>query len=100
MSDLTSTCALWYDIPMDSTTHTTPTTHLQGIGTMPARPAADIKVGDTLIWNYGYESKVEAITPRGKTMITLHTSWVNHGTVCTGQRHHKLTSLLVVKETI
>ena len=64
---------------------------------MPATPASDIQIGDTLIWNYGYQSLVTGIKPRGKTMVTFTTTWINHGTTCTGERHHKLTSLLAVK---
>jgi len=28
--------------------------HLQGIGKLPAKPAAEVKIGDVLSWNYSY----------------------------------------------
>lgn len=37
------------------------TIHLQGIGQVQAKQAADIKPGDVLMWNYGYTSTVTAI---------------------------------------
>jgi len=35
---------------------------LQGIGSVPAKQAGEIKIGDTLIWNYGYKSMVKNVT--------------------------------------
>jgi hypothetical protein len=36
------------------------TIHLQAVGNVPAIPAADLKVGDQLIWNYGRPYEVAA----------------------------------------
>lgn len=38
------------------------TINLQGIGSHKAKQAQDIKIGDKLLWNYGYISTVKAIT--------------------------------------
>lgn len=35
--------------------------YLIGWGEVNAQPAGNIKVGDTLMWNYGYKSKVLSI---------------------------------------
>lgn len=50
---------------------TTGTTHLQGIGRVQAKPAREIKIGDVLVWNYGYTSRVLGIEPSktGKTLV-------------------------------
>jgi len=37
------------------------TIHLQAVGNVPAIPAADLKVGDQLIWNYGRPYEVTAV---------------------------------------
>lgn len=47
---------------MDATTNTTNASkHLQGIGRKTAKPAAEIIVGDVLVWNYGCLSTVDAV---------------------------------------
>lgn len=61
---------------MDSNTNTNQTTHLQGIGRVPAIPANDLRVGDTIIYNYGSRSVVCGITARGKSQIIVHTAAV------------------------
>ena len=53
---------------MDSTAHTT-TIHLQGIGNVPAKPAQELRNGDTVMWNFGYTSLIVDIVPRGKTQL-------------------------------
>lgn len=58
---------------MDSKTNTN-TTHLQGIGRVPAKPAGELEVGDVIIYNYGYRSTVCGIIARGKTQIIIHTA--------------------------
>lgn len=46
------------------------TINLQGIGQMMAVPAANIKPGDVLMWNYGYTSTVLAIlSETSKSMV-------------------------------
>jgi hypothetical protein len=39
------------------------TMHLQGIGKVLAVPLADIRAGDTLMWNYGATSQVVSVEP-------------------------------------
>lgn len=31
------------------------TTHLQGLGTVKSKAAGDFKVGESMLWNYGFE---------------------------------------------
>jgi hypothetical protein len=46
------------------------TVHLQGIGQVQAKPAADIKPGDVLMWNFGYTSTVLALlSETAKSMV-------------------------------
>jgi hypothetical protein len=49
------------------------TTHLQGLGSQNAKPAREIKIGDTLIWNFGCTSKVIGILKETKTQIIIKT---------------------------
>lgn len=64
---------------MDSNTAITQTTHLQGVGRVPAIPANDLQVGDVIIYNFGYRSTVCGITPRGKTQLVVHTAQLGGG---------------------
>lgn len=45
--------------------------HLQGIGEQNATEAQNVKVGDVLVWNYGYTSTVKSISTNksGKTLL-------------------------------
>lgn len=45
--------------------------HLQGIGNKPAKQADKIKIGDSLIWNFGYTSIVTDVkeTKSGKSIV-------------------------------
>jgi hypothetical protein len=38
-----------------------PTRHLQGIGSVHAKPAGNLRPGDVTVWNYGYTATVEGI---------------------------------------
>lgn len=49
---------------------------LQGIGIVPEQPARNIRVGDTLVWNYGYTETVKAVTP-SKTGKTLNVTIID-----------------------
>ena len=46
------------------------TIHLQSYGLAPAKPAIDFKVGDVMLWNFGYTSVVTEITNETEKMIT------------------------------
>lgn len=63
---------------MDSNQITT-TTHLQGVGRVPAIAANDLQIGDTIIYNFGYRSTVCGITAKGKTQLVVHTVAHNGG---------------------
>lgn len=41
---------------------------LQGIGNHPAKLAADLKVGDVTVWNYGAKDSITAIANGAKTL--------------------------------
>lgn len=49
---------------------TTPTIQLQSIGKVRGKVAGDLKVGDVILWNFGYTSVVETIEFRGKSVYT------------------------------
>nr|DAU09519.1 MAG TPA: hypothetical protein [Caudoviricetes sp.] len=70
------------------------TIHLQGIGQHPAKPAGELKVGDTLCWNFGYTSRLTEIVKQTKHTITFRTVSPN-GYI--GTHHKRLTTLLAVK---
>lgn len=44
---------------------------LQGIGWGPGIQAQNIKVGDRLMWNYGYVSEVVGIDPAGEKFLNF-----------------------------
>lgn len=46
---------------------------LIGVGWKDATPAREIKVGDTLVWNYGYTSKVLDIVSETAKQIVIRT---------------------------
>ena len=45
------------------------TINLQGIGSQNATLVSNVKVGDTLVWNYGYTSEVVGIAKETKAQI-------------------------------
>jgi hypothetical protein len=48
--------------------------HLQGIGRFAAKPAADLKPGDRVVWNYGSCSDVVTVKAKGKSIyVTMRT---------------------------
>lgn len=64
------------------------TTWLQGIGYVNGTPAGELKEGDTMLWNYGYESKVGKILKETDKTIIIEEHWINSfsGKPETGQR--------------
>lgn len=58
---------------MDSNTNPN-TTHLQGIGRVPAIAANDLQIGDTIIYNYGHRAIICGITPRGNSQLVVTTA--------------------------
>lgn len=46
---------------------------LQGIGIVLGTPAGDVKVGDRLMWNFGYMSEVLEIVKETPKTITVKT---------------------------
>lgn len=45
--------------------------HLIGYGKVDAKPAKEVKKGDTLVWNYGTTSVVESIVKETATQIVI-----------------------------
>lgn len=78
--------------------------HLQGFkGYFEGTKAIDIKVGDVLVWNYGFLSKVisKEISPSGKTVYLVTQSFTRtiHGNVEYSsklfRKRHNINTLLV-----
>jgi hypothetical protein len=65
---------------MDTSIKPQPTIHLQAIGRVAAKPAGELLLGDVIMWNFGYTSKVVDITTRGTTQIVVHTQRDNDST--------------------
>ena len=47
------------------------TIKLQGIGSVTAKPAQDLKVGDITVWNFGSHAKVLSIVKETAKFITF-----------------------------
>jgi len=45
-----------------------PSTQLQGIGKIAAKPASELRAGDVIVWNFGSTSIVEEVTIGAKTV--------------------------------
>lgn len=65
--------------------------NLIGGGLVAALPVSDLRIGDTLIWNYGSRSELVAITPKGSQSVTL-TTRTSDGKLWS--RSHRLTTLV------
>lgn len=71
------------------------TIHLIGYGRQKAVPASELQPGDTLIWNYGYRSKVLSITKSEKSSIWTFHLQSNNG--IQSDRRMKKTRLVAVE---
>lgn len=47
------------------------TTYLQGMGWIEGTPAGELKVGDTMLWNGGFSSKVDSIKKQTEKTIII-----------------------------
>jgi hypothetical protein len=81
---------------MDSHTTITYTTHLIGLGPVPAITAENLRIGELTVWNFGYLELVTAIQPKGKTMLAL-TIKSQNGAIST--RNIKRTTLVAVRRS-
>jgi hypothetical protein len=45
--------------------------HLQGIGQFTAKPAGELRVGDTAVWNYGSTAEVVSVETKGKSVYVV-----------------------------
>ena len=65
---------------MDTVIKPQATVQLQSVGRVAAKPAGELLIGDVMIWNFGYTSKVVDIVMRGKTQVVVHTQRDNDST--------------------
>ena len=49
----------------------TNTVQIQSVGKVAGKPAGELQVGDTTVWNYGYTHKVARIVRETKAQITI-----------------------------
>lgn len=80
---------------MDTTTRTA---YRIGFGQCAAQPVNTLEVGDTLVWNYGYQYEVISVWQKSKTMWAITERSINTGKVYT--RHMKGTTLVVTRRAI
>ena len=59
--------------------NTTHQIHLQGLGLCPAKLAKDIKVGDTLLYNFGCTAEVVKIVKRTAKSVFIQTRYTSSG---------------------
>ncbi len=63
-----------------------------GIGRLPAKPAADLAIGDVLVWNYGYRYEVVGIERRGASSLSVTEKCAKTGTEY--KRNLRMTTLV------
>ena len=68
--------------------------HLQSYGKAPAVLVSDLKVGDYILYNYGYKSQVKSITPKGKASVVVETESSKDGKLY--DRTYRLKSLIPI----
>jgi len=68
--------------------------HLQSYGKAPAVLVSDLKVGDYILYNYGYKSQVKSITPKGKASVVVETESAKDGKLY--DRTYRLKSLIPI----
>lgn len=67
--------------------------HIQNIGKVVAKPASELKVGDILLYNFGYTSTVKTVEQRGKSVyITV----LNHSDNAEYSRRYTKTRLVAM----
>ena len=45
--------------------------HLQGIGQFTAKPASELTIGDTTVWNHGSTAAVASVRQQGKSVFVV-----------------------------
>ncbi len=48
--------------------------HLQNVGSVPAKPASEVRPGDVLLYNFGYSYTVMSVALRGKSVVITERS--------------------------
>ena len=75
---------------------TNPTIHLQYVGAYPAKPVQDLKIGETVVWNFGSTSKVTGFIRETKAQLIVEFT-DEHGT---HERRMKKTRLVACREVL
>ena len=70
--------------------------HLIAIGKTPAIPAGELKVGDTVVWNYGYTNEIIEITQKGSMLVARLQDPKDPNKVY--ERRFKPTTLVAIRE--
>ena len=79
------------DTPVDGATW------LQGVGWTYGKPAKDLKVGDIMVWNYGYTSEVAEIIKETPRTIIIDEQYSDYdGSIKHGQRKFKKDRIVAV----
>ena len=68
--------------------------HLQSYGKAPAVLVSDLKVGDYILYNYGYKSQVKSIKPKGKASVVVETESAKDGKIY--DKTYRLKSLIPI----
>lgn len=55
------------------------TIQLQSVGRVPAKLAVNVKVGDTLMWNFGVTSEVVAVRNVSACFVEVTEKWKREG---------------------
>lgn len=69
------------------------TLYLEGVGRKPAVKASTLKIGDTMMWSYGYTSTITGIEKETTATIVFNIKCNESGYV--GTRRLKKNSLVV-----
>lgn len=55
-----------------------PSIWLQNIGWVPAKPAQEFKIGESMTWNFGGTSKVISVIKESEKQIVFLIEWVGY----------------------
>ncbi len=68
--------------------------HLQGLGSVPGKPASELTIGDVVIFNYGYKYEVIEIKLSGKASVATKMKSFDSGKVY--DRRFKLSTIVAI----
>lgn len=70
------------------------TVHLQGLGSVPGKPASELKIGDIAMFNYGYKYEVIEMHESGKASVATKMKSLDNGKVF--DRRFKLNTIVAI----